>query len=398
MKVGIYLSGNLPESGGAYTFEQDILVSLSKLSDQTRHEFVVFWENKNLSQSAAIKSLGNLKIIPFVRQQKLLKLFRMIANRISWVKLASVLEDPLQKRAKAEGIDLMLFLTPIYGPIDIPYIANIWDIQHRLQPWFPEVSHKGAWVLREDFFSRYLGQASFIITPNQSGKQELSFFYQIPPERFRLLMHPTPEIDPMPSKDELEAVLLKYKISSGYLFYPAQFWPHKNHVNLLLALKQLRDKHQMSFQLVLVGSDKGNRQHIQDLAKEYGLIDQVHFLGFVPREDLIALYRGAFALIYVTLFGPENLPPLEAFACGCPVIASDVPGAEEQLGDAAFLVKGLSVDEIANAVKRLKDNPDLRNDLITRGRDRAAKFTARDFVKGLLGIFDEFEAVRRNWK
>jgi len=47
---------------------------------------------------------------------------------------------------------------------------------------------------------------------------------------------------------------------------------------------------------------------------------------------------------------------------------------------------------------RLKDNPDLRNDLITRGRDRAAKFTARDFVKGLLGIFDEFEAVRRNWK
>jgi glycosyltransferase involved in cell wall biosynthesis len=339
-----------------------------------------------------------VSFVPQGKHLKLRSLLRKIAKKLSLSSLADAMEDPFQNAARREGIEFVLFLTPAQRPVEIPYIANVWDIQHRLQPWFPELSYKGEWLSRETLFSAYLRQASYVITPNQAGMREISFFYQIPPERIRLLMHPSPEIPRMPSEGEVAAVLQKYKIAPGYLFYPAQFWAHKNHANLFLALQCLRDKYQMHFHLVLVGSDKGNRQHIQDLAQKLGINEQIHFLGFVPREDLIALYRAAFALVYVTLCGPENLPPLEAFVCGCPVIASNVSGAQEQLGDAALLVNGLNADEIAAAVKKVKDDPDLRKALVDKGALRAKKFTGPDFIKGVFSMLDEFESIRRNWK
>jgi glycosyltransferase involved in cell wall biosynthesis len=117
-----------------------------------------------------------------------------------------------------------------------------------------------------------------------------------------------------------------------------------------------------------------------------------------PTEDLIALYRGAFALAYVTFFGPENLPTLEAFALGCPVVASNVDGAREQLGDAALLVEPRDPAKIAAAIKTLYDDKDLRQILIKKGRARAERWTAKDFVRGVFSALDEFEPVRRCWK
>jgi len=99
----------------------------------------------------------------------------------------------------------------------------------------------------------------------------------------------------------------------------------------------------------------------------------------------------------MTFFGPENLPPLEAFALGCPVIASNVSGANEQLGDAALLVDPKCPKEIAQAIKNLHDKPNLREDLIYRGSKRASIWTGKDFVRGVFSILDEFEAIRRCW-
>jgi len=119
----------------------------------------------------------------------------------------------------------------------------------------------------------------------------------------------------------------------------------------------------------------------------------VYFLGFVPSNDLVSLYRNAFALTYVTFFGPENLPPLEAFALGSPVIASNVPGSKEQLGEAAILVNPKNTREIAFAIKSLYDYSELRRTLIQRGFDRAIKWTGQDFVRGVFSILDDFESI-----
>ena len=153
----------------------------------------------------------------------------------------------------------------------------------------------------------------------------------------------------------------------------------------------------MLFPLVFVGSDKGNQEYIKKLVAELQLSTQVHFLGFVPQSDLVSLYQHAFALVFTTFFGPDNLPPLEAFALGCPVIASNVAGAQEQLGDAALLVDPKDEKQIALAIKSLRDRPELRSTLVQRGLERASRWTGQDYIKGVFSILDELERVRRCW-
>jgi len=92
-----------------------------------------------------------------------------------------------------------------------------------------------------------------------------------------------------------------------------------------------------------------------------------------------------------------NLPPLEAFALGCPVIAADIPGSKEQFGDAAILVNPADHLQIAYALRWLFSDNAKREELIRRGRERAGRFTGKDFAKGLLDLLDEFEPIRRCW-
>jgi len=291
MNVGVHFPGFPPEAGGGYTFEQDIFTSLINLASQSHHHFTFFLDNVSVSNKPTFKNSENLKTVfleqpgRFSNSQALL---RKTAKILGWKRQTGNTESPFQKAAGRVQIEFVWFTTPIYNSLQVPYIATVWDIQHRVQPWFPEVSQMGEWAHRESYYSNYLRQATYIITPNQAGKDELSFFYQIPPERFRLLPHPTPRIKHLPSDEEVTAVLRKYQIPIEYLFYPAQFWPHKNHANLLLALKSLRDQDNIIMHLVLVGADHGNRGYIEKLANELELGSQLHFLGFLPREDLIA--------------------------------------------------------------------------------------------------------------
>jgi glycosyltransferase involved in cell wall biosynthesis len=208
--------------------------------------------------------------------------------------------------------------------------------------------------------------------------------------------HPTPRVADI-AVETVPSVRQKYGISGDYLFYPAQFWAHKNHVNLLMALELLKSRFDRPLALVLVGADHGNLSHVKAAAQRLGVADRVHFLGFIARADLIELYHQAFALSYVTFFGPENLPPLEAFALGCPVVASEVSGAREQLQDAALFVDPTSPEQIAQAVLRLACEEGLRGNLIDAGRKIARARTPQGFVADALAFLDRFEAVRRCW-
>jgi len=145
----------------------------------------------------------------------------------------------------------------------------VWDLQHRLQPYFPEVSAAGEWDTRELAYVWFLQRASVIIAGTLAGRDEIERFYQVPTERIRILPHPTPRFALNAPEKKLEGIPKKYGIPEhGFLLYPAQFWAHKNHVNLLLAIGELRDKHGLTVHLVLVGSDKGNLAQVQQRTRE----------------------------------------------------------------------------------------------------------------------------------
>lgn len=394
MKVGVFLEDFSPDVGGGYTIQEDIFRALLDLIEETNHSFVLFCRRPESFRSfltnprlEAVGFPGNLGQRVFARAQSGLN--SLIESRKR--------QTRLEQLCKESGVEFMWFVGAEAVQIDLPYMAIVWDLQHRLQPWFPEVSAGGTWRQRETFYGEYLRRATFIIAGAEAGRLEIERFYQVTSNRIKILPHPTPAFTLNAKPSDVEAMLKKYELRRDYLFYPAQFWSHKNHVNLLLAAAALKRDHQLDLPVVFVGSNKGNEDYVREFASRLQPSVDVSFLGFVPLEDLVALYRGAFALSYVTFFGPENLPTLEAFALGCPVVASDVSGAREQLGDAALFVDPREPNQIAAAIKQLHDDDNLRRTLIDKGRARAERWTAKDFVRGVFAALDEFEPVRRCW-
>lgn len=408
MRVGILVNDSiLPHAGGSYTFEKQILQALLEAVAQNHNRFIL------ITQRDALEDIGKMKDIEFVCLAKEWKklgiiisaIVKVLAQRIKTPQsyftqsiLSQVKYEVNRRILKAYKIDIVWSLSHGILTLDVPYIITLWDLAHRYQPFFPEVSLGNQWDIREYTFSTQLRRATYVVTGTNVGKSQIEDNYQVPSDRIKVLPFPTPQfaidsklINPQEKLEEYGLEL------NSYLFYPAQFWPHKNHVNLLYAIKLLNDYYDLKFPVVFVGSDKKNMGYIKQLVEDLDLKHQVHFLGFVKQEDLIALYQGAFALTFMSFFGPDNLPPLEAFALGCPVIASNISGAKEQLGDAALLVNPSNEKEIALAIKLLYDDSSLSEQLVQRGFELVAQWKCKDYIRKMFEILEEFEPIRRCW-
>ncbi len=395
MRVGIFLSDVPYESGGAHTYEQELLLSFLSVAHESHHEYVIFSKN-DLTQLIR-ECLQDKVPKSIILRNSLVRFFNYFFDRV-FPSAFDLRFSTLNRIIKKNKLEMVIFFCEAPEVTECPYITIVWDLQHRLQPWFPEISKKGIWEKREKNYQKILKRATFIITGTSVGQGEISSFYSIPENRIKILPIPTPECCLSAPKERTIVSIKKFHITGDYLLYPAQFWAHKNHMNAILALKILHERYNLPLSLVFVGSDKGNLPYVQKITSDQKMTPYVHFLGFVSSEDLISLYQNAYALVFPTFFGPDNVPPLEAFALGCPVIASNVSGAEEQMGDAALFVDPKKPEEIARAVDMLYTNHALRNALIEKGYTRAHQWTGKDFIRSVFLILDEFESVRKNWE
>jgi glycosyltransferase involved in cell wall biosynthesis len=395
MRVGVFLDDIRPEAGGGFTIVHDLADAFCELAGESGHRYVLFSTPEYAEHLLDCRPPHNVSICPMPARGHL---GRAVAGLRHYLPVSGYLlrfAGRLERQARKIGVEIVWFVGGFYDTLDIPYISTVWDLQHRTHPWFPEVSADWRWDHRELVIGRHLRRATRLITGTEVGREQIIQCYGIAAETIRILPHPTPAFA-LRSAEKMGAAK-PAATEPTYMLYPAQFWPHKNHVNLLLAWRELLDRGVDAPRLVLAGSDKGNRRYVERWAAKLALTDHVSMPGFVPVQDLIQLYRGAEALVYPSFSGPENLPPLEAFALGCPVMSSEFPGAREQLGDAALYFDPARPGSIADAVVRLRGDPDLRRNLIEAGRSRALRQTARDFVRGVFAILDEFEPQRRCW-
>lgn len=401
MRVGVYIRDYVPESGGGFTFVSQIVQAFLKAgAGVVEHEFIILCNQTSLAALKKIAITGIKVEFCELPKQTLFERFLVAVRRYPLLLLLSRLylkPSGFELMAKAQRIELIWFAGGGgYEIPDIPYVATVWDIQHRTHPWFPEVSALGEWEKCEISYEHFLKRATRIITGTETGAQQLGWYYQIPRDLIRILPHPAPDLQY--EKDSFTSSAITEKFADRkYIFYPAQFWPHKNHANLLIALKVLEERLALKIELVLTGSDKGNRTHIVQLAQSLGLADRVHFLGFVQTTELVFLYRHALAMVYPSFSGPENLPPLEAFSHGCPVVIAEYPGAREQLGDAAVYFDPRLPEDIAGKLALLLGDDSLKELLIRNGRIRAASWTADHYVAGVMDIIKDFQSVRRCW-
>ncbi|WP_133247336.1 glycosyltransferase family 1 protein [Azospira sp. I13] len=369
MKIGVVLEQEL-HSGGGFQQALNALEQLTAIAPPWL-QIAVFTTAPANAGHAALAG-RDLHVVPRGAAERLRSaaLARTLPAALDqWCARHDVL-TALERAMVAEGVDLVYFLSPSGYALalrQLPYILTVWDLCHRDHPEFPEVRAQGEFARREAFYREAINRAVLTLTDSEELNQRMAQYYGA--ESGRLLAMP---FQPAGFARESASASTNNRVQrlglpADYLFYPAQFWPHKNHVRILQALA-LRKAQGQSHAVVFCGGDKNNKPYIQRLATELGVAGQVSFIGFVPEADMQALYRHCRALVMPTYFGPTNLPPLEAWALGKPVIYS--AHLAGQVGDGALCVDPDSAEELAAAIATVYDNAEATRALAARGQAR----------------------------
>lgn len=407
MRIAVFLE-TAPTDGGAF---QQALSTIEMLARESgaRHEFVVFTPFRETRQllferhgiaairfrSRLIRHLDMLSATRF--GEAILRRLRSIGFRRLGRHLDALLDD--------HGIDLVLLTDVTEVGLRIghhPFIATVMDLDHRDHPEYPE--HFIAWESekRDRILRSTLPRALAVIANSSSGTDRIASLYHV--ERGRIIglpFVPSVAVRRRASASGLPnvaTVRAKYELPERYVFYPAYYVFHKNHLYLLEGLVELERKHGLSVHAVFCGADpRGDRAVLEQQARTLGLMGRVRFLGLVPDEDIPALYDGAFAVVSPSPFGPTNLQPIEAVTLGRPVICADLPGCREQMGTAALYCDLADPSTLAAQLASLVHDPDLVVRLRHAGHALADTLAKLNYGEQLARLFDDYAYVRRRW-
>jgi glycosyltransferase involved in cell wall biosynthesis len=396
MKVGIWLHNDYtPMIGGGYSYN-DVLIEAIDKHTFSDTEVVFISENStikgfhkdvySLPSEAACSRLFKKFLQPFLKgfHRKLLAADNRNKERFL-VRL---------------GIDVVFYPVQGYVPLsDFPFILNNWDIGHCSTYAFPEVMQNGEFETREDLYSKTIHKALCLFVESEAGKNELVRYTGINPDRVKVVpifagRAILTDVAPALQQQILDRFGIK---RNEYFFYPAQFWAHKNHYGLMVAMKHFLQKHP-THKLVFTGGDQGNLAYLNKVMEQFCLTEHVVLGGFVSLQEIAALYRNATALVMPSYIGPTNMPLLEALTLKCPVLCSRLDGHVEIMRDAALYFAPINHNEIADCMEAVMDQ-EQRNALLKKADTVFAenKFTIDGAISAIDKHFSQLTQIRQCW-
>jgi glycosyltransferase involved in cell wall biosynthesis len=219
-------------------------------------------------------------------------------------------------------------------------------------------------------------RADGIIVPSEQTRRDLVDTLGVGDRKIRVIpLGVDASLAPVADSGLLDRVRQKHDLPARYLLFVGQQEPKKNLRGLLESYRDLKQRLSSTPSLVLAGARGWGTDGLAGDVRRFGLEQDVRFTGYVEIGDLAALYSMADVFVFPSLYEGFGLPPLEAMACGVPVVCSDRGALPEVVGDAAVLVDPLRADELAGAIERVLTDGALRRDLVARGHARAATFT-----------------------
>lgn len=264
-------------------------------------------------------------------------------------------------------------------------VFTLYDIAFR---FYPETHTRlNRWFLTL-MLPRYLRAAQAITTISECTKRDAVRLYRIDADKIRVIYPGVASHFQAAKREAITQVHQRYRLPERYLLYVSTLEPRKNLLTLLEALRhtQLSDT-----KLVVVGKKGWLYDSILRRVQTLGLERQIIFTGFIPDEDLRALYSAALALVYPSLYEGFGLPVLEAMACGTPVLCSNSSSLPEAAGEAAILLPSRDVRAWVEALTQITRNSALQSDLRQRGLSQAARFpwsaTARQTLEVYQGLY-----------
>ena len=351
---------------GIGTYIRNILIELSRLDRDT--EYVVLCRPDDVESGDV---LG--------------RNFRMVPEAAPTYSIAEQFKIPLS--LAREGVRLVHEPHYVLPPLlRCRSVVTIHDCIHLM---FPEyLPNRLAYFYAKSSMWAASNKSDRILTVSEASKRDILRFFDVPPEKVVVIYNAIDERFLAPANPErMDLVKKRYQLDHPFVLYVGNIKPHKNLERLIASFARARGQCDDNLKLIIIGDEISKYPALRQQVHRHKLDKHVRFLGFQPMETLAAFYRLARAFVFPSLYEGFGLPPLEAMACGTPVVTSNVSSLPEVAGGAALLVDPNDEEAIANGIVRAVTDDPLRKELIELGKQRARTFSWKQSVQKIHEIY-----------
>jgi len=288
--------------------------------------------------------------------------------------------------------DIKFFISPAVTAyphffLNKPFVFTLHDMQEKYYPhYFTLYERFTRWIN-----NKTLAKCAFkIICESEYVKKDIIKFTATIPDNVVIIQSPPPEnlVNFLFNKSTYSKIKNKYNLPNNYIIYPAQSWPHKNHLKLLEAFSIVNKNH-LGIKLILTGNINNNYKNILKIIDELGISNKVKHLGCISYEELLYVYKMSIMLVMPTLFESVSIPIYESFFLKVPVCASNVFAIPEQVGDAGILFDPNDVYDMADKISILLNDVNLRNEKKELGFKMVSNFNHKEYKDKLMAVLNQ---------
>ena len=374
-KIGILLTSP-KEVGGIYQYSLSVIEALNLLNKK-KNKIEYYYSDKHWEKHLPRNSKRIYINKGFFKKFLRKLVYSIFPNDMRYLVLKEFLNEEV-KAINQSKCDLIIFPSQNITSYQInkKSLSTIHDLMHRYEYKFSEYTKKII-EQRDIHYKNICKFCDGILVDSSMGKNHVVNSYNVEKKKLFILPFIAPKYL---MKDNKINVLKKFSIKEKYLFYPAQFWEHKNHINLVKAFKDVL-KTNKNFSLVFCGAKKNYYNEVYKFVVSNNLEKKIYFLGRVPDNIMSSLYSNAIATVYPSLCGPTNIPPLESISLNTPLICSNAYFMKNQIGNSAIFFNPNNYKSISKKINLVLNNEKLRKKLIKNGRKKISEYNINHFSK-----------------
>ena len=371
--------------GGGYHYMMSLIEGLKQFSD---FDVVVYYNDLKIKEQISNTQKLSWRHVPryndyLTRTSNFLStLFGLPIPFVNW-----------NNKTFGSKPDILISQESLFGfYTKTPFISFVGDVMFKYFPELREYTFKRR-LIRNLTTKRMVQKSVCTIVDSQQSKEDIMKFYGVNQNEIK----PIPLCPPPHIYDyhKIHNLIEKYKLPAQFVFYPAQYWDHKNHIRLIEALHLVKKKYNMIIPIVLVGSHEWyNYKNVINCINKNGMNKQVYCLGYVSDSEMVALYKKSKALVYPSFGDYTNIPVLEAMVLETPVLCSNSFSMPNQVGDAAVLFDPYDTQDIAKKIIMIWNDDELRKKLISSAKIRVNKLSFENFSRSWIKTIES--AINEN--
>lgn len=371
VRIAIDYTAALNQSGGIGRFVRDLVQALADLDAE--NQYVLLHARRKGGQEVKVPSGANFST-------------RALPVPERW---STILWHRAHLRLPAEVFT---------GPVDVFHapdfmlppvrrartLVTVHDLAFLLRP---ESAHEGLRLFLEQVVPRSVARADYVLTDSENTRNDVICLMDAPPERVFVIPGGVAATFRPAAEETIEAVCRARGITRPYVLSAGTIQPRKNYPTLIEAYDRMRVRTRCPHQLVIAGGEGWLTEATFERAARSAFHEDIHFAGFVPDEELVALYSGANVFAYPSYYEGSGLPIWEAMACGAPVVCSNTSCLPDCAGDAALLVSPDDPEGLSELLEAVCSDPALAADLRRKGTERALSFQWSHSAQRLLDLY-----------